>query len=296
MKIIIPMSGQGKRFKEKGYIDPKPLITVSGKPIIEHVVGMFPRDSDFIFICNKTHLTTTKMRETLLQVAPSATIIEIDEHAYGPVYATSFAFPYINDNEEVIVSYCDYCMVFDYNGMLETVRQGGYSGAVPSYTGFHPHLLHKGVYGGVLRDENGMMLDYKEKHSFTENSMNSHHSAGMYYFKRGEELKDYTKELMDSAMNINGEKYTSMLYYLYLRDGKKIYVPEPSVFMQWGTPEDLEEYIFFENKIYKKLGMCPKINSIPEKRKDSLFYTDDQIMFDTVEKYWQNFIELNLKS
>ena len=33
MKIIIPMSGIGKRFVEAGYKDPKPLIYVENKTI-----------------------------------------------------------------------------------------------------------------------------------------------------------------------------------------------------------------------------------------------------------------------
>ena len=45
MKIIIPMSGFGERFRRAGYV-----ILIDGKPIIEHV-EMFPGETDFIFIC-----------------------------------------------------------------------------------------------------------------------------------------------------------------------------------------------------------------------------------------------------
>ena len=41
MHIVIPMSGIGKRFINAGYLDPKPLITVEGKPIIQHIVISF---------------------------------------------------------------------------------------------------------------------------------------------------------------------------------------------------------------------------------------------------------------
>ena len=41
MKIIIPMSGIGKRFLDTNYKEPKPLIKVDGKPIIEHVCNLF---------------------------------------------------------------------------------------------------------------------------------------------------------------------------------------------------------------------------------------------------------------
>ncbi len=60
MNIIIPMSGIGKRFLEVGYTDPKPLIPVEGKPIIQHVVERFDTENDtFIFVCNEPHLRDT---------------------------------------------------------------------------------------------------------------------------------------------------------------------------------------------------------------------------------------------
>ena len=51
---------------------PKPLIEVDGKPIIEHVVNMFPGEEDFLFICNEDHLdeTSYKMREVLNRICP----------------------------------------------------------------------------------------------------------------------------------------------------------------------------------------------------------------------------------
>ena len=53
MQIIIPMSGFGERFRRAGYSIPKPLIEVDGKPIIQHVIEMFPGEEKFIFISGK---------------------------------------------------------------------------------------------------------------------------------------------------------------------------------------------------------------------------------------------------
>ena len=52
MKIIIPMSGFGERFRRAGFVIPKPLIEIDGKPVVAHVIDMFPGEFDFIFICN----------------------------------------------------------------------------------------------------------------------------------------------------------------------------------------------------------------------------------------------------
>lgn len=56
---IIPLSGIGEQFIEAGYSNPKPLIIVEGKPIIEHVVNLFPNETKFTFICNDLHLKET---------------------------------------------------------------------------------------------------------------------------------------------------------------------------------------------------------------------------------------------
>ena len=44
------MSGFEERFRKVGYKAPKPLIEIEGKPIIAHVIDMFPGEQEFIFI------------------------------------------------------------------------------------------------------------------------------------------------------------------------------------------------------------------------------------------------------
>ena len=52
MKVVIPMSGMSSRFAAAGYDIPKYLIEVDGKKVIEHIVNLYPEDSDFVFIIN----------------------------------------------------------------------------------------------------------------------------------------------------------------------------------------------------------------------------------------------------
>lgn len=106
MKIIIPMSGFGERFRRVGYQVPKPLILMEGKPMIAHVVDMFPGETDFIFICNQEHLDerSYRMREILTKICPSGRIIAIPSHKLGPVYAVQQIFEAVDDDEPVIVN------------------------------------------------------------------------------------------------------------------------------------------------------------------------------------------------
>ena len=55
MNILIPMAGDGKRFKDIGYNLPKPLIDVAGKPMVQRVVENLNINGQYIFIVRKDH-------------------------------------------------------------------------------------------------------------------------------------------------------------------------------------------------------------------------------------------------
>jgi NDP-sugar pyrophosphorylase family protein len=288
MKIIIPMSGQGSRFKAVGYPDPKPLIVVDGKPIIAHVLDMFPEATDITFICNKEHLATTPMRSILKSLRPDARILPIPSHTRGPVHAVTAVYPYPTEDEDVLVSYCDFTQVWDFPAFLEAVAKERPGGAVPAYTGFHPHLLRDNVYAGIRTDTAGTMLEIQEKHCFTPRLEDCHHSSGLYYFGSGAILKQYSDELLASNQTINGEYYTSMIFPLMLRDGLRVTVPPISRFMQWGTPEDLEAYEAWSRLIHTELGRPKAPTAIPPEREQLIRipYEPGSSAYDLAHTYW----------
>ena len=250
------MSGSGNRFLKAGYADPKPLIKVNGRPIIEYVIDLFPDEDDFIFICRDEHLRTTNMREVLLNLKPNAKIIEVEPAKLGPVYAVSKAFEFIADDEPVIVNYCDFFMDWDYTDFKLKVQESQCDGNVVSYIGFHPHLLHtENYYASTKIDSEGNMIEIKEKFSYTQDKMKSPQSGGTYYFRKGEYVKKYFTQFLNEGVCLNGEYYVSLVYNLLKRDGLKIHVYDKvKHFCQWGTPEDLKEYLYWESICSKMIG------------------------------------------
>lgn len=244
MKIIIPLSGLGKRFQDAGYTDIKPLIKVHGKPIIEWVVSMFPGNHDFIFICREEHLKTTPLESELKRIKPDGKIISIEGHKLGPVYAVTQVFDLIDDEEEVITNYCDFYQVWDFEYFAKTVKEEKVAGAIPCYTGFHPHLLHpENLYASCKKDADNKLIEIREKYSFEADKTKTSHSGGTYYFSKGKYVKKYFQQLIEEKVALNGEYYISLVYNLMVRDGLKVLVYEDvPYFCQWGTPKDLEEY------------------------------------------------------
>lgn len=242
-QIIIPMSGFGERFRRAGYRVPKPLIEVEGKPIIAHVVDMFPGETDFIFICNQDHLDKPdyRMQEILTEICPTGRVVGIAPHKLGPVHAVQQVAHLIDDTRPAIVNYCDFTCYWDYPALKKMVADTQCDGAVPAYRGFHPHSLGTTNYA-YMREEDMRMLDIKEKEPFTDNRMQEFASSGTYYFKSGAVMKRAFADCVSQGWVLNGEYYVSLAYKPMLDNGADIRVFELPHFMQWGTPEDVAEY------------------------------------------------------
>lgn len=244
MQIIIPMSGIGKRFVNAGYKDPKPLIKVDGKPMIEHVINLFPGESNITAICNKNHTTVP---DTLTSINPNIKIIQVEYTGKGPVETVLQIENNINDDDEVIISYCDYGTKWNYSKFLECVRNQNADGGIACYKGFHPHNLGPDMYAFV-KEENGIITAIQEKKCFTDNKLNEYASNGTYYFRTGAIMKKYFKSLEE---RVNGELYVSLTYSKMISDGLKIVVFEIEKMLQWGTPYDLEVYKMWSNYFHE---------------------------------------------
>ncbi len=250
MQIIIPMTGYGSRFVAAGYKELKPFIIVEGKPMLQWIIdGVFPGESNIIFVCRQEHLDTIpEMEEELLAIAPTARIYAIKNWIKkGPVYDVLRASNEIDNNEPAVINYCDFYMSWDWQKIKTRIIERKCDGCVPCYTGFHPHLVpEKNLYASCLTDKNNNLIEIREKYSFESDKTKAKHSPGTYFFKSGSLLKKYCQKLVDSGQELNGEYYASMPYNFMVADGLKVWVPtEIDYFCQWGTPEDMQESIFW---------------------------------------------------
>jgi len=248
MKIVIPMSGIGKRFINAGYDTPKPLLSIEGKPIIEHVCRLFPGEISFVFICNDLHLHDTPMRAVLESIVIDPIIVEVPVgECRGPVEAVlRMPAELFSEKEEMIVSYCDYGTKWDYEAFLKEMRSHKADGGIAAYIGFHPHMLGTDNYA-FLRHQDMEMLEIREKQPFTNDRMSEYASNGTYYFRTGALCQTYFHKLVDQDQTVNGEFYVSMVYNLMKQDRLCVRVFEIEKMLQWGTPKDLEEYLVWSN-------------------------------------------------
>lgn len=247
MQIIIPMAGHGYRFLREGYQDPKPLIPIDGKPIIEHIVGLFPGEHDFIFICNFDHLAHTNMRAELTRIKPQGQIVGILPHQLGPVHTVLSAEESINDSKPTIVSYCDIFLDWDFTRFQKEMQEQRHDACLVCFKNFHPPLAREGFYATIRTKKNNpsVAAEVREKYSFTANKMDSWNSAGVHYFKSGGLMKKYFQALKDRRMTVNEEYYVSMAHNLMIKDGWQNGIYPVEYFISWGKPTDVREYLYW---------------------------------------------------
>jgi NDP-sugar pyrophosphorylase family protein len=250
------MSGFGERFRRVGYKVPKPLIEIDGKPIIAHVIDMFPGEQDFTFICNQEHLDNPdyKMEEQLLQYCPTGKIVGILPHKLGPVHAVQQVADSIDLEEPVIVNYCDFTCYWDWNHFKSFVEEIQCQGAIPAYKGFHPHTLGSTNYA-YMKESAGWVQDIQEKQPYTENRMEEFASSGTYYFASGKVMLNAMEQTVKQDLNVGGEYYVSLVYKPMLAKNMTIAVYPLQHFMQWGTPADVAEYQGWSSTFRNLLGI-----------------------------------------
>ena len=268
MNIIIPMAGSSSRFYAAGYIEPKALLPVGDKKMIEHVINMFdPNTCKYYIVVNSEQVAAyPDLKKTLKKLAISVQIIVIEKHSLGPVYS-ALQVKGISSDEEIIVSYCDFFVQWDYSLFLRQVY--GQDGCVVSFKGFHPASFGDTHYA-YMKVKNNQMVELREKKSFTSDRTSEYASTGIYYFKEYSVFIQYSKKLLKDENSILPEAYVSLLFNDMVADGLSVVVYDVNKFICLGTPSDYEQYQFWwkyftskqkslsnTNKSIKKIGLIP---------------------------------------
>lgn len=244
--LIIPMSGEGSRFKDKGYTDIKPLISVMGLPMIEWVCRLYPEDIKTTFIVRDEHVHSTNVLRVLQRIRPHAQIEIVKGEKKGPMWAVNQIREKISMDDKIIINYCDFYMNWSFHDFAAFVVSNNCDGAIPCYSKFHPHYLRPNKYATVKLSGN-RVVRIEEKKRWHDQFENESTSAGNYYFRSGKILLEYLDRQIQNSIQLNGEYYTSLTYKAMLEDGLDVRAYDGiKKFCQWGTPEDLENFNYWE--------------------------------------------------
>jgi NDP-sugar pyrophosphorylase family protein len=103
MNIIIPLCGKGDRFVKKGYVDPKPLIKIFEKTMIEYVldnlIGL--KENNHVYIVYNSKLDDSKFSHLISSKYPFINLIKINHHTKGAVETILYGICKILDDKKI---------------------------------------------------------------------------------------------------------------------------------------------------------------------------------------------------
>lgn len=245
-QVVIPMTGVGQRFVDAGYQELKPLIKIAEKTIIDHVLSMFKTADQVVCIVSQDHEQKDKLISEILRLRPDALIKQITAHKLGPGHAILEAREYIDPSLPTLVSYCDWAGDWNVQEMINQLANN--SGSILTYTGFHPHMMRSTKFAYVKKSAE-LVTDIQEKESYTDSPMEEEASSGCYGFATGALLIEELKTQIANRENLNGEYYISLTYKNMLRNNQHVGTVLMEKFYQWGTPEDVRDWEYWNTAV-----------------------------------------------
>ena len=234
MNIVIPMAGLGSRFAKVGVNEPKPLIKVLGKTLIEHSINSFNVEGRFIFITREFENSAynDELSALLKQLRPESVEIRIKTVTSGATESVLLASEYINNNDPLVIYNCDQLINWDAESFMEWIDAKDPDGAIVLYNSVDP----KNSFAEITNDRITKLVEKR--------AISNHALIGFHYWKHGSDFVNSAKDLMDK-FRVNGapECYVSETYN-YLNNAKILpYHVADHIYVPLGTPEDVSRYI-----------------------------------------------------
>lgn len=245
LNIVVPMAGNGSRFKAAGYDLPKPLIDIHGRPMIEYVTkNIKPKcEHRFIYVCQEQHLRKYSLKEKLERMSPGCQIVVVDHITEGAACTVLLAKEYFDNEDALMIANSDQFVDTDINRYLAMTEN--FDGLIMTMPASDPK------WSFIKYDSNGLVTLVREKEVISDQA-----TVGIYNYKHGSDFVKYANQMINKEIRVNHEFYVAPVYNEMIADGKKIGFCDVGESMYGlGVPEDLSFFVqadisknFFKNE------------------------------------------------
>ena len=235
INIVVPMAGNGSRFASAGYIDPKPLISVFGDPMISWVVkNIRIPGCIFIFIIRSDY--PNSCRTFLESIAPGCEIITVDKVTEGAACTVLLSKQIINNDTPLMIANSDQYVEFSADDFVKSFLNNEdeliYSAKISTFDGnYNPKWSYVGLTNGVVTE----VVEKKP--------ISIHATTGIYLWRHGSDFVNFAEQMISKDIRVNNEFYVAPVFNEALQSGCMITISECKRMWGLGVPEDLEYFI-----------------------------------------------------
>ena len=232
LNVLIPMAGLGSRFKDAGYVFPKPLVEVDGKPMIQAVVESLGVNAQYTYIVQKEHYEKYNLSYLLNLITPNCNIVQVDGVTEGAAVTCLLATEYIDNDSPLIMANSDQIVEWNSRQFVYDLMTKNADGGIATFKSTHP----KWSYAKI--DQAGLVTEVAEKKPISDIA-----TVGIYYWKHGSDFVKYAKQMIEKNIRTNNEFYVCPVFNEAIADKKRIFTSDIKKMWGVGTPEDLNYYL-----------------------------------------------------
>ncbi len=225
LKIVIPMAGWGTRMRPHTWSKPKPLISVAGKPSIDHLLDMFvtlpdAHRAEYVFIISP--YLGEQIPPYVHEHYPDLKAHYIVQREMrGQSHALWLARKHLRG--PMLMLFSDTLMQTDFSFLAHEKSDGvAWVKAVPDPRRF----------GIAELDKDGWVTRLVEKPKTMENNLVV---VGCYYFKNARQLLVAIEKQMKQNLALKGEYFLTDAITLMLKSGAKMRIQEVDTWLDTGT-------------------------------------------------------------
>ena len=255
LKIVIPMAGWGTRMRPHTWSKPKPLVSVAGKPSLDHLMDMFktlpaPERAEYIFIVGP-YLGETQIPPYVEQHYPKlkASFV-VQGEMKGQSHALYLARQYLTGPMMVVFS--DTLIETDLSGLASEKADG---------VAWVKAVSDPRRFGVAEVNPDGWVTRLIEKPETLENDLAV---VGCYYFKRSEALMDAIEEQLRRDDPLKGEFFLTEAINILLERRTLMRVERVETWLDTGTIEaTLETNRYLLQRSSTQTSERPKVKINP---------------------------------
>jgi dTDP-glucose pyrophosphorylase len=142
LALVMPMAGQGSRFRCAGAAVPKPLIEIGGRPFFWWAAESVRRAApvrELVFVVLAEHVAAFAIDAAILRLYPAARIVVLEAVTAGAAETAARGIAAIQSDGPIAVNDCDHA--FEASGLVGLaagLAEGGVAGALLGFASADP--------------------------------------------------------------------------------------------------------------------------------------------------------------
>jgi len=252
--IVIPMAGLGQRFADANYSLAKPLIPVSGLPMVVQAVHDLPITERQVFVLREDMAGYRDVRNQLEALYPNVIIKIIDSVTEGQACTALMGLDALVEKEgiqhsPITIGACDNGAVYDVDAFNNLVNDPSVDVIVWGVRGY-PNAARYPEMFGWIDSEAGLIRSISVKTALGRPATDPI-VTGTFTFRRSEDFRCSLDRLIKRGGRINGEFYIDSMINDAIALGLRCHLFEVESYLCWGTPNDLRTFEYWQSCFHK---------------------------------------------